>query len=90
VDTDEAVRRAVARAAETGRHVPEGMMRRTHAAVSDTFREVSGRGLFDELRLWDTNASTPRLIYENIGGRERILDAAAYRAFLRKGTNFPG
>lgn len=84
VDTDEAVRRAVLRGEKSGRHVPESIIRGTHASVSNTFRQAADRDLFDELRLWDNNGSAPRLIYERTDGVERILDPAAYDSFLRK------
>lgn len=90
VDTDEAVRRALLRGERSGRHVPESIIRRTHATVSDTFREASQTNLFDELRLFDNNGDTPRLIYERRDGVERILDPDAYDSFLRKGPGYPG
>jgi predicted ABC-type ATPase len=84
LDTDEAVRRAAVRAAESVRGVPEEVIRGTHAAVSDVFPKAAAGDLFDELRLYDNNFSTPVLIYEKVAGVERVIDADAYRQFLAK------
>lgn len=85
VDTDEAVRRAVARGEKSGRFVPEEVIRHGHEAVSKTFYEASKRDdLFDELRLWDNNGSAPRLIYDRTNGVETIHDQAAWGRFLDK------
>lgn len=88
VDTDEAVRRAIARGKKSGRHVPETVIRETHATVSDTFRLAADSDLFDELRLFDNNGDTPRLIFERRNGVSRIIDPAAYESFLRKGPGY--
>lgn len=85
VDTDEALRRAIARGERIGRFVPEEAIRQGHVNVSKTFYLASRRDdLFDELRLWDNNGEAPRLIYEKINGVERILDRGAWERFLNK------
>lgn len=88
VDTDEAVRRAIKRGQETGRDVPEDVIRKTHEQVSRVFPEAAEKNLFDELRLYDTNGDTPVLIYEKIDGAEKILDPVKYDNFLRKNPDY--
>lgn len=85
VGTDEAVRRAKARAEATGRHVPETFIRETHAAVSHTFGKAAKMGLFDRSELWDTSHHTPRLIAGKEPGQQfAVHDQAGWQAFLNK------
>lgn len=85
VDTNVAVQRATARAATTGRVVPETVIRQTHAGVSRTFPNVAGD--FDSVTLFDNNGSTPRLIARGTRGSSlEVLDSGAYASFLAKGT----
>ena len=88
IDTDEALRRAAARAERTGREVPEAVIRRTHESVSRIFPEAAERNLFDELRLWDNMGDEPILIYERVDGVETILNAERYQAFLAKNPDY--
>ena len=83
--TDEAVRRAKARAAATGRHVPEEFIRQTHAAVSDTYAKAARMGLFDKTELWDTSGKAPKLVaHKEPGGKFTVADQAAWQAFVDK------
>jgi len=85
VGTGEAVKRAKARAAATGRHVPETFIRETHAAVSDTYAKAAKMGLFDKTELWDNNGPDPALVaHKEPGGAFTVADEAAWRAFLAK------
>jgi predicted ABC-type ATPase len=85
VDTDEAVRRAQARAEATGRHVPETFIRETHAAVSDAYAKAAKMGLFDKTELWDTSGKTPVLVaHKDPGGKFTVHDPAAWQRFLDK------
>jgi predicted ABC-type ATPase/2'-5' RNA ligase len=85
VGTDEAVRRAEARAKATGRHVPEEFIRQTHASVSDTYGKAAKMGLFDHTELWDTSGHAPKLVaHKEPGGKFTVHDPAAWRAFLDK------
>lgn len=88
IDTDEALRRAAARAERTGREVPEKVIRGTHENVSRIFPEAAERNLFDELRLWDNMGDEPILVYERVDGVERILNPERYDAFLRKNPDY--
>lgn len=88
-----AMTRAQERAERTGREVPRETIEGTHRSVSQVFPQLAaktGSGAaesFDELRLWDNSDDAgPRLIYEKSGGSERIIDEAAYSAFLSKGA----
>ena len=85
VNTDEAVRRSMQRAQETGRFVPEEFIRATHSSVSDTFSQAIQRDLFDTAELWDTNGGTPSLVGSKAeGGMWQVHDQAAWNAFLAK------
>lgn len=86
VDTDEAVRRSNLRAQETGRVVPESVIRETHANVSQTFNDAIQEDMFDSVQLWDNNGPTPNLIGEKPpGGTWHVNDNDAYDRFLAKG-----
>jgi len=90
VGTGEAVKRAKARAAATGRHVPETFIRETHAAVSDTYAKAAKMGLFDKTELWDNNGPNPALVAsKEPGGAFTVADDAAWRAFLAKSGEKP-
>lgn len=88
IDIDDALARAASRAKRTGREVPEDVIRGTHESVSRVFPEAIKRDLFDEVRLWDNTGTPPELIYEKIGGVERILNPARWEAFLRKNPDY--
>lgn len=85
VDTDEAVRRERNRAAVTGRHVPESVVRDTHSSVTNTFRRALDDNLFDMAELWDTNGKQPKLVGSKEAGEAwRVRDPDAWRAFSNK------
>ena len=87
-DTEAAVARATARAAKTGRQVPEADIRKTHAKVSSIWPEAVKRGLFDRTTLYDTNAGgKPVRIASAKGTSLTIHDQAAYDRFLAKAGN---
>lgn len=91
VGTDEAVRRAKARAAAVGRHVPEAFIRETHASVSDTYARAVKQGLYDTTELYDTSGPVAELIASRKpGGQFTVHNPAAYRAFLGKAKEKPG
>ena len=84
LDTNMAVANALARGKETGRYVPEEIVRVTHAGVSQTFPVIADR--FDKVSLYDTTVmGKPRLIAKGGGGVVDILDQTAYDAFIAKG-----
>lgn len=84
LDTNLAVANALARGKETGRYVPEEIVRVTHAGVSQTFPAIADR--FDKVSLYDTTVmGKPRLIAKGGGGVVDILDQTAYDAFIAKG-----
>jgi len=88
IDIDDALARAASRAKRTGREVPEDVIRGTHESVSRVLPEAIKRDLFDEVRLWDNTGIPPELIYEKIGGVERILNPQRWEAFLRKNSDY--
>jgi len=88
IDIDDAIRRATKRAQGSGREVPVDVIRGTHESVSRVLPEAIKRDLFDEVRLWDNTGTPPELIYEKIGGVERILNPERWEAFLRKNPDY--
>lgn len=84
IPTDLAIERAQLRAEETGRAVPEALIKEAHAAVSLVFPEAIKRGLFDKFYLWDSTSREPVLIAKGEGKNIIVRDEAKWRAFLRK------
>ena len=87
-DTETAVARSNARAAKTGREVPEFVVRNTHAAVSRILPEVADR--FDNVQLFDTNGSgqAPKLIATGGSGKGLTVVKgceAEFQSFIDKG-----
>jgi predicted ABC-type ATPase len=84
-DTNEAIRRAQARAAETGRMVPEPVIRKIHAGVSDVFGQLIKHGDLDAAELWDTNGPKPVLVGRKpLGEAWAVKDQKAWARFLAK------
>ena len=89
VDTDEAVRRAMARAAKTGRMVPESVIRGTHREVSRIVPEAIKNGLFHELAVYDTESNEgepPVKIAEAHGTQLTVHHPERWQKFLDKGS----
>jgi predicted ABC-type ATPase len=85
VATDEAVRRAQARAEKTGRMVPESVIRQIHAGVSDVFPKLIAEDAYDAAELWDTGGAKPLLVGRKPeGGKWKVADQAAWERFLAK------
>jgi len=84
VPTDVAVSRAQARGERTGRVVPEGIIRKTHSAVSRVAPEVASE--FDSFTLVDTSGRTPVKVASTTKGKPiKIEDQALWDAFTAKG-----
>ncbi len=90
IDTEEAVRRARRRAVQTGRSVPEEVVRETHASISKIFPDILDENLFDDVKLWDTAFEPPKLILRKVDGVLEIYDEAAYERFLLKNPDYQG
>jgi predicted ABC-type ATPase len=86
--TNEAVSRAQARAEETGRSVPEEVIRGTHSSVSRVVPDVASK--FDSFRLIDTTTGSPvkgQVIAETTKGEPiNVVNQNAYNDFLAKGN----
>ena len=89
VDTDEAVRRALKRGQETGRYIPESILRETHRSVSAIFPQIVEAGLMDSIKLYDNNGRPPVLIAKAEGKELTILDKDKYQKFLDKAKEEP-
>ena len=88
-DLELALKLAKKRAEETGRHVPEYIIRSNHADVTDTFlRAIKDGGIFDDARLWDTNVyQKPRLVATYTkGGKLKVKDWDLFEDFVAKGS----
>ncbi|HUV09668.1 MAG TPA: zeta toxin family protein, partial [Acidimicrobiia bacterium] len=86
--TEDAVKRAAKRLDETGRGVPEVVVRETHAAISRMLPELSSQ--FDDVTLVDTSGpfgTPPTLVMTNtLGGTPTIHDEGLWQTFLAKGS----
>ena len=83
IPTDEAWARAEKRRMETGRVVPEPVLRGIHASVSSVFPKVYDD--FDEVTLFDTRSwNGARVIAVGKGQTLTITDPEQYEAFLAK------
>lgn len=93
VGTDEAVRRAQARAADPksdsyGRMVPEDVIRGTHKAVSQIVPQAIQNGLFDEMTVYDTEVpmgQPPIKIASAMGNQLTVHHPERWQKFLAKG-----
>jgi predicted ABC-type ATPase len=73
---------AVQRDASRSRSVGETRVRDIHASVSQVFPGVAAK--FDSVNLWDNSGKVPQLIATGGSGSLRVVDQAAYQAFLDK------
>lgn len=84
IDTEEAVRRMVARGKKSGRFVPKKYMRDVHASISEIMPDAIKNGLFDDLVIWDNNGKAPFIMARVKGKVLTILDEKAWTRFLSK------
>ena len=92
-DLDKAFARADSRMKKTGRGLSKVDITRSHAGVSQVFPQAVAAGLFDDVRLYDTNDSDPdnlkdhppKLIASAKGTELTVYDKEAYQRFLDKG-----
>ena len=85
LDTDLSLKLARARAAKTGRMVPEEVILSGNKGIAEIVPKLIENRTFDELYLWDTNINgTPRLILRQIDGKLEIFDDKLYAEFLKK------
>jgi hypothetical protein len=87
-DPDLAVRLADARGDQTGRYVPENVLREAHANVSITYPKAVARGVYDHSELYDTNINgSPRLVATSDGENLHIKNNALWNDFVAKGDS---
>jgi predicted ABC-type ATPase len=86
--TDLAVIRSTIRAFDSGRHVPEGVIREMHAGVSQRFEHemlpALKEGLISRIFGFDTTGTSPVEVFRTHHGRLQVRDRARYDAFRRK------
>jgi predicted ABC-type ATPase len=83
-DVKSSLDRAEKRGRETSRNVPSDYIKDMHREVSTIFPKLAANNIFNELKLYDNNGSSPKLIYSKKDGKETILDKNAYNTFLKK------
>jgi predicted ABC-type ATPase len=87
-DPSLALKLSNARGDKTGRYVPEHIVKEVHANVSRTLPKALGRGLFDNVSVYDTNVKgEARLVVS--GSREgfKVHDRDLWNDFLGKGES---
>lgn len=85
VDTEIAVQRNIARAARTGRLVPNSFVRGTHQKISEILPEALEQRIFDEVTLWDTNTpDTVIKVMTQVDGVTTIHNQGLWDRFLAK------
>ncbi len=84
VPTDLAVQRANARGAQTGRYVPESVVRSTHAGVSSALPQVYPD--FDAVNLYDSRSNTLEHVMEWRDGSFTVHDSGLWDEFVAKGS----
>lgn len=87
IDIETAIARAVERAKQTGRAVKESEIRLNHKGVSKTLPLAIGKGLFDELTVWDTRTKVPTKIASAVGSKLTIHHPEWWKEFLAKGED---
>ena len=86
--TEEAVKRNIERAKKTGRLPPEDMLRKVHKGVSQILPKAVEKGLFDNVRLWDTEHTTdgkPTLVMQAERGQMKVHRPDLWEKFVAKG-----
>lgn len=83
VHPDIAVARSAKRAQETGRVVPETVIRGIHASVARVLPAALDAQLFDDVTVWDNSGSSARPILKaGKGRRTEVLDSSGWEAFM--------
>lgn len=85
VPTDVALKRAAQRAKETGREVPESVIRKAHISVSRDLPQVADQ--FDDVVVYDMSGDVPVLIAKGGGGKKLQCipgQEKLFEAFLAK------
>ena len=84
IPVEEALRRAKARAAHTGRKVPERIVVEAHVGSTNTFLKLIETGLADSLKLYDNAGSSPILIYDSTDAKNPIKNLELFEQFKNK------
>jgi predicted ABC-type ATPase len=83
IPVEEAIRRATARAAHTGRKVEEPVIVKAHTGSTETFLKLIETGLADSLKLYDNSGTSPILIYDS-EDENPIKDVKLFEEFKNK------
>jgi predicted ABC-type ATPase len=88
IDIDEAIARADARAAQTGRKVDHDEIIRAHKNVSETVNDAIKADFFDDLQVWDNSGDfddpATLIVSKQKGEPLNIYDPALWQKFLAK------
>lgn len=82
VPVDIAIQRSEQRAKQTGRKVPEGIIRGSHGGFASTYPELLDK--VDSYSLYDNSGSSPVLIQDETG----VYKPELYQRFQQKGKDF--
>lgn len=85
VPIDVATKRCLDRAKETGRFIPENIIKQSHEKVSESFKRLID--IVEDLKLFDTNNEGINLVYEKGEVGENIYDESLFQKF---NTNYKG
>jgi predicted ABC-type ATPase len=85
-DVETAVARSKARAEQTGRSVPEAVIREDHKNVSIIFPQLIKAGILNQIDLFDTSSGKAKLLASGKGNHLEITDSEGYQKFLDKGN----
>ncbi len=87
-DVKTAIKRNLKRAAETGRLVPENMLRDNHRSVSQLVPELLKAGVFDSFKLYDTSSGKTIHVASAAGSKLAVHDPELWNSFLAKGKQY--
>jgi predicted ABC-type ATPase len=82
LDVDTAVERSQKRGEETGRWVPEKVVRQNYAVIPGNFLQISKAA--DSAMLYDNRGEFPRLVWSQRGGAEQTSDEDFMTRFREK------
>ena len=85
LNTELSVRLAELRSKQTGRMVPETIVREYNRNIAILVPQLVDRQLFDELYLWDTNIEgSPRLILSQKSSKLVVVNSELFTNFKKK------
>lgn len=81
----QAIDRADARGAKTGRYVPHEYITSVHQSVARVLPEAIRQGLFDKVSLWDSSGNGQKLVATAVKDKLTVHDHDAWKRFTDRG-----